>query len=210
MSFEALITPRTDILMSKRSTIVRHLIAEHGSSAVAYFYFDFKDRHKQAVLSLLASWISQIVRSIRPLPDVLTDLYQRHDIRDQKSPTPPTEYELIQILNAVKKSTTPLFLVVDALDECDQRPMLLETLATLFKDGDRNCRILCSSRIESDLESTFRDLSVMETCIQKEDVDRDVALHIRAVMDSDARLIGHRQSIKDHIERELTCGAKGM
>lgn len=177
---------------------------------MAYFYFDFRDNAKQDVLSLLASWTAQIVRSLRPLPNGLVKLFQRHCVRDEKRPSPPTVYELTKVLNDVKKLKPTLFLVVDALDECQQRSSLLETLSTLLEDETSCCRTLCTSRAEPDIQRTFSKFAAKEICIRNDDVDRDVALHIRSVLDSDERLRGHRQGTKDLIEKELTRGAKGM
>ena len=194
----------------RRSTIIRHLIAKYGNANVAYFYFDFKDAVKQDVLSLLGSWIAQVARTLNPFPAALVSLFQRHSIRDPERPSPPTVFELTQILRDIMTLRSPLFLVVDALDECQQRPLLLETLFALFEQEDSCCRILCTSRAEPDIQRAFSNHAIKELRIQNHQVDQDVSVYIRAVLNGDERLKGHREGIKQLIAEKLTAGAQGM
>ena len=194
----------------RRSTIIRHLIAKYGNASVAYFYFDFKDTVKQNVLSLLGSWIAQIARTLNPFPTALVSLFQRHSIRDPERPSSPTVFELTQLLRDIMTLQSPLFLVVDALDECQQRPLLLETLFALFEQEAPCCRILCTSRAEADIQRAFINHTVKELRIQNHQVDQDVSVYIRAVLNGDERLKGHREGIKELIAEKLTTGAQGM
>ena len=105
---------------------------------------------------------------------------------------------------------TPLFLVVDALDECRQRPLLLETLFVLFEQKAASCKILCTSRAEADIQRAFKSRKLKELHIQNSQVDQDVALYIRSVLSNDDRLRSHSEGIKELIAERLTTGAKGM
>ena len=197
-------------LTCRRSTIIRHLIAKYGDASVAYFYFDFKDSAKQDVISLIGSWISQIARTQKPLPNVLVSLFHRHSVRDPERPSQPTVYELTLALKNMMRLGSPIFLLVDALDECRQRSLLLETLSAFFNEDSPNWRIVCTSRAEVDIQRDLSRHEIKELRIQNHHVDHDVSLYVRAVLDNDERLSTHRQGIKNLIEAELVGGAKGM
>ena len=134
-------------------------------------------------------------------------------MRDPDRPTSPTAWELVQVLMAVIAIREDFYIVIDALDECRQRPLLLEmleTIATLFDNPSSRCRILCTSRAEVDIQRAFTKLRVRLLPVQNQHVDHDVALYVRAVLETDDRLRAHRQGIKDLIVDTLTQGAKGM
>ena len=196
-----------------RSTVIRHLIAKHTPANVAYFFFDFKDVAKQDVLSLLSSLLAQCCRATDPLPSALLSLFQRHTVRDPDRPTSPTAWELVQVLVDVISVREDLYLVIDALDECRQRPSLLEvleTIASVFDNPSSRCRILYTSRVEVEIQRVFAKLRVIPLPVQNQHVDHDVALYVRAILETDHRLRAHRQGIKDLIVDTLTQGAKGM
>ncbi|KAL2048384.1 hypothetical protein N7G274_000295 [Stereocaulon virgatum] len=195
------------------STVIRHLIARHTPASVAYFFFDFKDVVKQDVVSLLSSLLAQCCRTADPLPSALLSLFQRHSARDPDRPTSPTAWELVQVLMDVISAREDLFLVVDALDECRQRPLLLEvleTIANVFDNPSSRCRILYTSRVEVDIQRVFTKLRVIPLPVQNQHVDHDVALYVRAILETDDRLRAYRPEIKGLIVDTLTQGAKGM
>lgn len=192
------------------STVIRHLLAEHGEKHVAYFFFDFKDTAKQGVKGLLASLLMQIARNIGSLPEPLLELYRRHQSRNPERPTPPTIDELMGVLVGVLRLQMTTFIVIDALDECKQVPLLLETWCSILDQSKSDCRFLLTSRAENEIQSMLRKLNIKDLQIQSAAVDHDVALYVRAVLQTDDRLRRHRQGIKDLITTTLTNGAKGM
>lgn len=192
------------------STIIRHLIAEHGDEHVAYYFFDFKDTAKQDVEGLLASLLMQIARNLGALPEPLLELYRRHQSRNPERPTPPTTDELLGVLIGILRLETKIFIVIDALDECKQIYLLLETWCAIFDQSESSCRFLLTSRAEIEIQTWLRELNIKDLQIQSANVDHDVALYVRAVLQTDDRLRKHRQGIQDLIITTLTNGAKGM
>ena len=118
--------------------------------------------------------------------------------------------ELLQVLKTVIAFHESFYIVIDALDECRERSLLLQTLSALFEIAGARCRILCTSRAEIDIQQTMNKLSIKDMQVQNEQVDKDVALYVRAVLNEDDRLHSHRQAIKDLIAETLTRGSKGM
>ena len=193
-----------------RSTIIRHLITKFPSTTIAYFFFDFRDVAKQDVLSLLSSLVIQASGVLARPPKPLVKLFERHSVRDSEHPSPPTTFELVQVLTAIIALHDAFYIVVDALDECRQRSSLLDTIGAIFHRIDSRCRILCTSRADIDIQHAMHKLSMKELKIQNKQVDNDVALYVRAVLNEDDRLRTHRQGIKDVIAETLTQGSKGM
>ena len=162
------------------------------------------------MLSLLSSLVIQGSCSPGHLPKPLVNLFERHSVRDSEHPSSPTEFELVQVLTAIIALHENFYIVIDALDECRQRSSLLDTIGTIFDRVDSRCRILCTSRAEIDIQYTMHKLSIKELKIQNNQVDNDVALYVKAVLNDDDRLQTHRQGIKDLIAETLIQGSKGM
>ncbi|MCJ1378282.1 hypothetical protein MMC17_001379 [Xylographa soralifera] len=192
------------------STIIQHLKAKYDDTCVAYYFFDFKDNAKQDVKGLLASLLTQTVGTFKSLPKPLLELFQRHKLRNPERPTPPTIDELMGALIEVISLRSTIYIVIDALDECKQTGLLLETLCTIFSQLRSNCRLLCTSRAENEIQRVFQKQSIKNLQIQSAAVDHDVAVYVRAVLETDDRLRAYRQGIKDLIATTLTNGAQGM
>ena len=186
------------------------MISRHSDSRVAYFYFDFKDRTKQDVLSLLASLVIQSAQHLDPFPEILLELYRRHSLRDSNHPSTPTASELTDALLTVINLHQDYFVLIDALDECRERPLLLEIIPALINRTTSQCRVLCTSRWELDIKASMDTLPVDAVAIEPQQVDSDVSLFLRAVLQTDERLGCHRQAIKDLILEKLSKGAQGM
>ena len=193
-----------------RSTIIRHLITKTINTTITYFFFDFRDVAKQDVLSLLSSLVIQGSDVPGRLPKPLVNLFERHSVRDSEHPSPPTAFELVQVLTTIIALHQTFYIVIDALDECRQRSSLFDTISAIFDRVDSRCRILCTSRAEIDIQHAMHKRCVKVLKIQNKQVDNDVALYVRAVLDDDDRLRTHRQGIKDLIAETLTQGSKGM
>ena len=147
---------------------------------------------------------------MKSTPETLSQLFQRHKLRSPERPTSPTKDELLETLVRVLDICPTTFIIIDALDESNEVGLLLETLCTLFKRLNSNCRILVTSRAEHEIQSVLEKQSVEILQIQRNHVDHDVALHVRAVLETDDRLRAHRQGMKDLIITALTEGAQGM
>ena len=175
-----------------------------------YYFFDFKDPAKQDVESLLKSLLIQSVGSMKLIPKPVLDIYQRHCLGNPEQPTAPTINELVETLIYVLAQLPTVFIVVDALDECKQITVLLKTLCGIVQQSEPNCRILLTSRAETAIQRGLEEQSIKGLEIQNATVDRDVALYVRAVLETDERLRSYRQTVKDLIVETLTNGAKGM
>lgn len=81
----------------------------------------------------MASLVLQASCTLKPLPEILKSLFQRHSVRSPERPSTPTITELTEVLTAVICLHARFYIVIDALDECRQRPLLLETIRSLSR-----------------------------------------------------------------------------
>jgi hypothetical protein len=81
---------------------------------IAYVYCNFRQQDKQKVDHLLASLLKQLAESQPSLPASVRDLYDRHKAKR----TQPSLDEISRVLQSVAAIYSRVFLIIDALDEC--------------------------------------------------------------------------------------------
>lgn len=188
------------------STIIEHMKAlcqNDPTLHCAYFYFDFNDREKQTVVGMLRSIIVQLCSLGTEIPPEIDRLYaQCKEGREE-----PGKEILIEILLSLLKSLGYVFLIMDALDECSERGMLVPVIARIRQ---QDVSLLLTSRKERDLSEGFQN--VIEAAISLEGcgVDGDISLHIQKCLESDRSLHKWSPSIKQEIRDALIRGAHGM
>ncbi|ETI26228.1 hypothetical protein G647_03005 [Cladophialophora carrionii CBS 160.54] len=88
---------------------------DHNGVGIAYIYCNFQRQQDQKVDYLLANIVKQLAQSQNPFPSSVQALYERHRERS----TRPLLDELSATLHSVSSSYSKVFVVIDALDECD-------------------------------------------------------------------------------------------
>lgn len=81
---------------------------------IAYLYCNFCRKDEQKAEELLASLLKQLARGLSSLPESVKSLYDSH--KDKR--TRPTFNEISATLQSVGALYSRIFIVVDALDEC--------------------------------------------------------------------------------------------
>ena len=193
-----------------RSTVICDITSRYGSSSVVYFYFDFKDITKQDVLGLASSLVLQTIQNMDSFPSVLLDLFRRHSLRDAEHPSLPTTSELLDIFITLTNMQHTSFVVIDALDECREKPALLAFLAALIDRANPRSNMLWTSRWEVDIQDVTRKLGFRGLEIEAHQVHNDVSLYVQKRLESDERLRQHRPAIQALILEKLCHGAQGM
>ncbi|KAN0141970.1 hypothetical protein V8E53_000432, partial [Lactarius tabidus] len=100
------------------SVIIREIksMCDTRLAFLAYFYFDFKDKAKQDLRSLLSSLLVQLSNQSDLFCDVLFSLYTAHK-QGLEQPTDDSLVECLKSMLAVM-GQVPIYLITDALDEC--------------------------------------------------------------------------------------------
>jgi Cdc6-like AAA superfamily ATPase len=145
------------------STVVEELFTrfENDSNVgIAYLYCNYRRQHEQSLEDLFASLLKQFIQEQPSIPDTVKTLYDRH--RDKR--TRPSLDEILGILQTVAVAYSRVFIIVDALDECQVsdgcRQRFLSSLLNLQAKCGAN--LFATSRPISSIEKEFEGNSRLE------------------------------------------------
>ncbi|KAI1451655.1 hypothetical protein F4805DRAFT_82906 [Annulohypoxylon moriforme] len=165
-------------------TILTSIVIDHVSDqfrddlgvGVAYIYGSFRRKSEQKTADLLSSLLKQLSQRRPSLPDVVKDLYNRY-VRERRS---PLSDEISQALKIVVSLYSKVFIIVDALDECQAsdgcRAKLVSAIFGIQKEYDVN--ILVTSRFNPDVEDRFAGCPTLEIRAGEDDVRRYLEGHL--------------------------------
>ncbi|KAH8756434.1 hypothetical protein BGZ57DRAFT_957852 [Hyaloscypha finlandica] len=190
------------------STIIERVLKDYGNkprTAIAYFYFDFAESYKLGIKTYLSSLIAQICRQRRDIPVDVQSLYDRYMAQHLL----PTTDDLLGALSAATEGLE-VFLICDALDECAERDLLLDVLATISTGNCGRIKILATSRSERDIEIAVSPLLTGNVCIQDAKIDADIRLFVCNSIAKGPKMKRWSTSVKAEVESALVQGAKGM
>ena len=117
---------------------------------------------------------------------------------------------LLQTLEQVSNRFAQVSVVLDALDECTQMQVLLDTLTITLTKRSSHIRWVMTSRRHAEILSTFQDLKIPIVALEDIVVDSDIRLHVRACLNKDPRIRKWGEYLTREIEDELTQRADGM
>jgi hypothetical protein len=176
-----------------------------GLTFLAYFYFDFKDEGKKDSHALLSSFLDQLSDQSDRLRDVLRGLYSEHQDGSKK----PHDDALVRCLKDMLTSarSVPIYLVIDALDECPNdsedrssqspRGKVLDLVKEIVNLRLPNVRLCITSRQEWDIRTIIEPLATQEICLhdesgQNRDIDTYITFVVRSVThwrDDDKKIV---------------------
>jgi Cdc6-like AAA superfamily ATPase len=187
------------------STIIESLKARLGRFPIC-FYFDFRDTQKQSVVNMLYSLLAQL--SENKVPEEVQRLYEScaHGNRDA-SVSQLKEAFLSITKRAASEQHTP-YLVIDALDECGDREILMSVIMEMCQNTSIN--LLATSRQEEDISSVLEGMVTYPIPIQTVRVDNDIKKHIRTCLKNDSKLRKWDEGTKRTVAERLASKANGM
>src|SRR5260370_9579236 len=124
-----------------------------GLASSAFFYCDFRDDQKKELRGLLSSFLIQLCHQSDSYCDILSNFYLEH----AKGLRSPSERALARCLRdlLLLPGQAPVYLVVDALDECPNTPgtrspraKVLALIEELVESQIPNLRMCATSRPE--------------------------------------------------------------
>ncbi|UKZ54630.1 hypothetical protein TrVGV298_008440 [Trichoderma virens] len=161
------------------SLTINHLFSKFRGGhevGMAYIYFDYKRVEEQKLEKLLASLLKQLAGSLPYLPESTKELYRQHSI----TRTRPSLAELITEFEYIISQYSKLFIVLDALDECQSSDLVqfLSKLSNLQKDHVVN--ILATSRPIPIIVDWFSNVNSTKLEIRSEtsDITKYIEGHI--------------------------------
>jgi len=212
-----------DIFVLKSHNMASSVIIEDietmrrsGLASLAIFYYDYREDQKKGLRGLLSSVLVQLGHQSETYCDILSKLRSEHDDGSKD----PSDDALIRCLKHLMElpRQTPIFLIVDALDECLNTPALSsprEKVLMLFKDfidsNLPNLRVCVTSRPEVDIKAilnplTFRSISLHDEHGQGEDIRN----YIESIVGENTRMQRWSSEHKQLVIGHLTERANGM
>jgi hypothetical protein len=191
-------------------------LCDAGSAFMGYFYFDFRDKDKKSHRNLLLSLLLQLSAQSIICFNVLSRL---HTVHCDGTET-PSDDALTKCLKQMLSFTSqrPIYLVMDALDECPNnlglpspREQVLELVKDLVDLHLPDLHICVTSRPEADIRAILESLtslrvSLHEQCGQRE----DIIDYISSIVYSDANMRRWREEDKKLVVETLSEKADGM
>jgi hypothetical protein len=191
------------------SLVVQTLLGEFGSPGnigVAYAYCSYVQSYDPA--ALVATFIKQLSQQKQQLPRELEGSFDAHHLNARK----PTFSELQKLFLDVSKGFDKVFVVLDALDECELKdrqkflPFLQEIVAP-----NGIVKLFVASRRHEDIQRAFANDATNE--IEATKVSEDIKSYVEFELDK--RLNNGSLKIKDpglktDIFEALLSKAKGM
>lgn len=191
--------------------IWKHCTDTQPDAVVIYYYFDFNDYTKRNT-RLFVNYV--LYNLCRRHPESFAELQKQYEaaINTSKRLSWDTATKLIhQTISRLPKT----YIIVDALDECQDREPLLQFLRDLSISNRQQLHILATSR-ECDITERLKSHLTQKVDIKSAVVDRDIELYIAHLLKTDELLqkwrnisIEGKEAFK-YIEDGLMKKADGM
>src|SRR5260221_4286974 len=205
-------------MISASSTIIEEIDAlrKSGLASLAMFYYDFREDQKKDRRGLLSSMLVQLCLQSDPYYDILYNFYLEHNSGSRQ----PNDDAILHCLKGIVElqGQAPVFLIVDALDECpntsalsSSRKKVLQVLKQLIDSQAQNLRICVTSRPEADIKVvleplSFRSVSLHDESGQKEDIKN----YIKSIVGTHENMRRWKPEHKELVIDVLTERADGM
>jgi len=185
-------------------------------ASLAIFYYDFREDRKKHVSGLLSSILFQLCDQSDSYYNILSDFYSTYRNGAQS----PGDDELVQCLMDLLKrpGPRPVYLVIDALDECPStsslsspREQLLSFLEDLVEAQLPNLRICVTSRPEVDIKAILEPLAFRSISLHDESGQKmDIIKYIESIVDTNTNMQNWNLEHKQLVVDVLTKKADGM
>jgi NACHT domain len=203
--------------VSASSTIIEEIEAMRkcGLASLAFYYYDFREDEKKDCRGLLSSVLFQLSDQSNSYHEVLSMFYSIH----RKGAQSASDGELARCLKNLLElpRQAPVYLIVDALDECSNssalsspREKVLLLLEELIEFQLPNLCICVTSRPEADIKLaleplTFRSVSIHDERGQMEDIENYIKLTVSSHRKTRRWKPEHKQLVIDTISKRA-CG----
>lgn len=190
-----------------RATIINYIqrASPDPDIGIAYIYCNYKELEEQTITGLIASLIRQLVERRSAMPDEVQKLYQHHTGLG----TRPRLADYSQLLQFIASRFSKVFLIIDALDECNESDGTRSGLIQEIRKLPRTLHLLCTSRHVRDIEQQFSGLPRQEIRASNIDVEK----YLVGSIERHARLKKHvvaDPSLGDEITRSIVTKVDGM
>ncbi|KAK2753386.1 hypothetical protein FQN55_003515 [Onygenales sp. PD_40] len=189
------------------SVVIDHLHTRFLGSmnvGVAYVYCNFRRKSDQKAEDLLASLLKQLAQGLPSVPDSLKILYAKH----RNAQTRPSFREISETLQSLVMAHSRVFVLVDALDECQMsdghRVAFLAELFSCYSKCEMN--IFATSRFVPEIVQQFKSGLSIEIRASND----DVSAYLEGRMGQLPSFVQRNQPLQEEIKKCITEAVDGM
>ncbi|EXA32209.1 hypothetical protein FOVG_16580 [Fusarium oxysporum f. sp. pisi HDV247] len=169
---------------------------------IAFLYCVYAERNDQIIDQLLGSIIQQLLLQQSIIPEDLLELYNSH----KRFNTPPHLDELSKHLGSIVSLFSKVYIVVDALDECDDTHKTRSSLLAQLQNLDAHVQLFFTSR---PLEEILLDAVQFKVTAQEDDMRKYLSAQIKQEPRL-AKLCAHNGGLEDEILDKIIARVDGM
>ncbi|RMJ13402.1 hypothetical protein CDV36_006950 [Fusarium kuroshium] len=190
------------------STVVEDLTTRFlgdKNTSIVYIYFNFRRQDDQKLTDLLACILRQSIQHLDRIPDSVNALEAKCKTDSNRRPSLD---ELLRALQAVATGFSRVFVVVDALDECQaSEGCRAHLLSELFKlQAKCGVNIFVTSRFIPDIVDMFENGTTLEIRASNEDVERYVKGRIEHLQP----FVRRNKQLQEEIKVGISTAVDGM
>ncbi|KAH7168136.1 hypothetical protein DER46DRAFT_574995 [Fusarium sp. MPI-SDFR-AT-0072] len=189
------------------SIVVNSLLDSFHSESnigVAYIYCNFRRRHEQKASDLIANLLKQLSENQPSLFKPVEDLYNKR----KASRTRPSLQELGCVLQEVAATYSRVYIVLDALDECETTdgtlPNFIQQVLDLQSATSTN--ILATSRYIPEIKEKFRKAVSLKIRASEPDVRR----YLAGRMSQLPVFVQNKPELQEEIKTRILESVQGM
>ena len=178
-------------------------------SQKGFAYFLFDGRSNQADFQLYNKFLRSLIAQLSDtrhggMSERVADLYNKWGEAQQ-----PSDNDLEDTLRDIMQQFSDTYIIIDALDECTERGLMLQWLNRLLTDTDGNQKlhVLVTSRPLPDITKEFLGLNAQSTDVSESNENHDIAKYLEKYMP--LKFGKFSESIQHQIESTLKTGAEG-
>jgi ankyrin repeat protein len=204
-----------------RSSIIENIRDQDkcqlGSTKLAIFYFDFRNKAKQDARDFLSSVIDQLCQQSDELFKVLSTSHSNHPSSTGERPSVKVLLECLEGMLALPGQGT-IYIVIDALDECPcsfgqdtGRDRVLNIMKRLIESNLPHLRFCATSRPEGDIKSVFEAMTRSPSTVSLEERQmEEIAQYVKSVVKTDAKMGQWPEEVQAEVIDTLAENSRGM
>jgi hypothetical protein len=171
---------------------------------VAYLYCNYQRQASQTITNLLMAVLKQLVQNRPSIAQALSSLYDHHHEKNTK----PSLQETLKALQSVLSNYSKVYLVVDALDECQDRDGTRSQLIKQCRNlqGQTDTSLMATSRDLPGIVGEFKGMPQVEVRA----TDADVKRYVVGRIDQLAMCVQDDDDLQELVQTKIVEAVDGM
>lgn len=199
--------------MGSRSIVVDYLQSKSplSKTAVAYIYFDYKNKDTHNILSVFCSILRQLLEQINQIPQGIQRFYD--SLPSERKENNLSLDQCFGFIHTVCRDFDNVFLIFDAVDECpvhdNNSNELRSKVVSTVERASKFASIFVTSRPHVNLTLELNDCA----CLEVRATDSDMCAYLKArTADHKVlrRIVDHSPALEDYLVDTICKKANGM